>query len=157
MKTILFVCTGNSCRSVMAVELFKKILGDKLAKVHVLSAGVGTIVGMRASEYTLKVLQKDGIDAIDHRSTPVTKKLLEESDLVIVMERFHKHRILEIAPHVKDKVYLLREFQKAPDEIIEPEILDPIGRPLEVYERSVDLIKEGLKDLFSWIKKEGWI
>lgn len=157
MKTILFVCTGNSCRSVMAAELFKKMIGAGRDKVKVISAGVGTIHGMQATEHTLRVLQREGIDATKHRSMPVSKQLLESADLIIVMERFHKYKVLEIAPKTKGRVYLLREFQKAADEIVEPEIIDPIGRPLEVYERSLELIREGLEILAGWVKKEGWI
>jgi len=141
----------------MAAELFRKMLGADAEKIKIISAGVDTITGMRASDYTLEVLQREGIDAAKHRSMQVTEELLEKSDLIIVMERFHKYRVLGMAPSVKNKVHLLREFLKAPDEIVEPEIPDPIGRPLEVYERSLDLIREGLKDLVSWIRKNGWV
>jgi len=157
MKTILFVCTGNSCRSVMAAEMFKKILGPNNDRIRVLSAGVGTVPGMQASEYTIKVLQRESIDATKHRSTAVSKSMIQEADLVITMERYHKYRILEIDPSAKYKVHVLRELGKAPDEIIEPEIIDPIGRPMEVYERCLDLIKEGLENLITWMKKEGWM
>jgi len=141
----------------MAAELFKKMLGADADKIKILSAGVGTVVGLEASEYTVKVLQEEGIDATKHRSMPVTKDVLEAADLIIVMEHYHKERVLEIAPKAKGKVHLLREFQKAPDEIIEPEILDPIGRPLEVYERVLSLIKEGLEHLIKWLKQNRWV
>ena len=157
MKTILFICTGNSCRSVMAAEMFKKMLGVDNDKIRVLSAGVGTAPGMHASDYTIKVLQREGVDATKHRSVAVSKNMIQEADLVITMERYHKNRILEIDPGAKGKVYVLRELGKAPDEIVEPEILDPIGRPMEVYERSLALIIEGLENLINWMKKEGWI
>lgn len=141
----------------MAVEMFKKMLGPNSDKIRVLSAGVGTVPGMQASEYTIKVLQREGIDATKHRSIAVSKSMIQEANLVITMERYHKYRILEIDPAAKAKTHVLREFGKAPDEIFEPEILDPIGRPMEVYERCLDLIKEGLENLIIWMKKEGWM
>ncbi len=156
MRTILFVCTGNSCRSVMAAEMLKKILGHN-DKIKVISAGVGAMLGMSATDNTIKVLQREGIDATKHKSISLSKKMIEEADLVLVMERYHKYRILEIAPDAKSKVYVLREFERDPQDVIEPDIPDPIGKPLEVYERSFDLIKEGIDNLIKWLKESGWI
>jgi len=140
----------------MAAELLKKYLGSN-DKIEVLSAGVGAAPGMRATENTLKVLQKEGIDVTNHRSSPLLKQLIARADLILVMERYHKYRILEIAPEAKSKIHLLREFEKDPQEIIEPDVPDPIGKPLEVYERSFELIKEGIENLVKRLKEIGWI
>jgi protein-tyrosine-phosphatase len=140
----------------MASEMFKKLLGHN-KNIEVVSAGTGTIPGMKATEHTINLLQREGIDAAGHRSMPVSKHLIDSSDLILVMERFHKDKILEISPNAKHRTYLLREFHKDPREIMEPEIPDPIGKPLEVYERSFDLIKEGLDNLVKWLKINRWI
>lgn len=157
MKRILFVCTGNSCRSVMAAEMLKNMISTYSDKIEVLSAGTGTTNGMKASDHTLTVLAKEGIDAAGHRSMLLTKELVEKVDLILVMERFHKYRVLEMSPGTRGKVHVLREFQKDLQDVIEPEVPDPIGKPLEVYERSFDLIKEGLENLVKWIKANGWL
>ena len=157
MRTILFVCTGNSCRSVMAAQMLKKLLGPGNKKIEVLSGGVSAISGMQPTEYTLKLLQKEGINGLAHRSSPISKAIIEKADLILVMEQFHKDRILEIIPEAKGKVHLLREFEKDPKEVVEAQIPDPIGKPLEVYERTFELIKEALQDLMKWMRESGWV
>jgi protein-tyrosine-phosphatase len=139
----------------MASEMLKKTLANN-KKLEIISAGTSAMLGMKATENTLNVLQKEGINAFAHKSAPVTKDLIDKADLIFVMERFHKDRILEISPEVKPKVHLLREFQKDPHEVVEPEVPDPIGKPMEVYERSFELIKEGLENLVKWLKENGW-
>jgi len=106
MRTILFVCTGNSCRSVMASEMLKKTLANN-KKLEIISAGTSAMLGMKATENTLNVLQKEGINAFAHKSAPVTKDLIDKADLIFVMERFHKDRILEISPEVKPNILSL--------------------------------------------------
>lgn len=156
MRTILFVCTGNSCRSVMAAEMLKKILGPN-DKVEVLSAGSGAMPGMQATDCTVEILKKEGVDATNHRSLRLSKEMIERADLIFTMERFHKDRILRLVPQANGKVYLLREFQKDPGEVVEPEVPDPIAMPMEVYERSFGLIKEPIQHLAEWLKKNGWV
>src|SRR3989338_730198 len=106
MRTILFVCTGNSCRSVMAAGLLKKMV-EPSDKIQVFSAGIGNSVGLKATDYTAAVLQKEGIDVSEHRSTPLLKATIRNADLIFVMEYFQKDRILEMAPEAKGKVHLL--------------------------------------------------
>ena len=139
LKRLLVVCTGNSCRSVMAKGLLKKVLAGR--DIQVASAGVSAIPGFRPTKETIEVMAKEGIDVSGHLSQRLTADMVHRADLILVMEHWHKEQILRLAPSAKSKVFLLKEYADQSDGS-EVEIPDPIAKPQEVYERCLQLIKE---------------
>jgi len=145
VKTVLLICTGNSCRSVMAAGLLRELLKDKGA-YKITTAGTASFKGMPPTEQAIHVMSEQGIDISGHRSSPLSNAAIEEADLILVMEKRHKEIILARAPSAKGKVHLLTEFGRAEkeDKLVDPDILDPIGKPLEFYRKAFDIIKESI-------------
>jgi tRNA threonylcarbamoyl adenosine modification protein (Sua5/YciO/YrdC/YwlC family) len=144
---ILFICTGNSCRSVMAKALMEKFVNKSgiSEKVHVDSAGTSTFAGIGAAPHTVSVLKDEGVDVSGHRGKNVNKDILKRSDIIFVMEKYHRNAIISLMPEIKDKVRLLKE---------DTDIPDPIGRPIEEYKRVMGVIKEEVENVFLEIFKE---
>jgi protein-tyrosine-phosphatase len=154
IRSILFVCTGNSCRSVMAEGLMRKTLKE-IGKGHikVQSAGISAIEGYEPTDETIGVMRKAGIDVSGHKSRQVTEALIRSSDLILVMEHKHKEFIESLVPGAKGKTHLLREFnavgKKQYPECIE--IPDPIGRPADYYDLSFQVLKDEVERIASML------
>ncbi|MCD8502199.1 MAG: low molecular weight protein arginine phosphatase [Bacillaceae bacterium] len=105
MRRILFVCTGNTCRSPLAQAL----LQSKASEIEVKSAGVYASPGDLASEGVRKILAEKEIE-LDHQSTKVNEQLMEWADLVLTLTTSHKSLILQTFPQYIDKVFTLKEY-----------------------------------------------
>ncbi len=147
MKNILFVCTGNICRSPMAEGLFRHLVADR-SDVQVASAGVNASYGQPPSTYAVEALADLGIDISDQRSQPLTGKLVEEADLIFTMTRGHLDALEAYFPEAADKAFLVREFDPAAH-AGDLDVPDPIGQSRAVYFRCRDALKKVLPSLLS--------
>lgn len=150
IKRILFVCTGNSCRSIMAEGYMKKRAGEEGLAIEVKSAGTIGMKGIAPTKEALKILEKEGAEIGGLESKPLTEELINWADLILVMEPEHKARILEMCPEYEGRVTYLGEFNPEKGDIVIP---DPIGRPLAFYRASFRMIRQSIEELVKWLKE----
>jgi len=141
----LFVCTGNTCRSPMAVGIFRKYLAEKLQcevdhldkmGYKVSSAGIINMAGSPASAEAIAACAANGIDIKAHRSKELSQKLIEENDFIFAMSRMHRERVTALSQEAANKCVLLAEDKDIPD---------PIGQGQQVFNNCAELIKEAVK------------
>lgn len=139
-KLIIFVCTGNTCRSPMAEALFKaNLTTDERSKIEVKSYGLSAFGGDSASENAIKIMCERNIDISAHRSTPLSQFAVDNADLIVTMTDSHTNALLSVGvPNEK---------------IITLNIPDPFGGGLDDYRRCADEIETKLEGVYAYIRK----
>jgi glycine hydroxymethyltransferase len=147
-RSVLFICTGNVCRSPMAEALFRS-MSSGWDDVRVFSAGLSAPQGAPASRDAVDVLAAQGIDLSKFRSQPLTEDLLEKASHVFVMTREHERLVDMFFPEYIHKVRLLRF-----DEQGTPDVPDPIGQGRAVYAECKRSIEQAMQSVLRIINQK---
>ncbi len=131
MKKLLFICTGNTCRSAMAEGICRAMAKERGDEVLAASCGLAAFAGDPASEYAVQAAAEYGADLKKHRSRPLNPYIVEEADAIYCMTGGHLARLLALYPDARDKASLLLEGQDIPD---------PWGGDLETYRAAAKVI-----------------
>ncbi len=138
-KLIIFLCTGNTCRSPMAEAMFRDgLTAEEKEKYEVRSFGLAAFGGEPASDYAIEVMHDQGIDISGHRSTPLNRYALAQAELVVCMTEAHSKVLLQVGVE--------------PEKIIVFDIPDPYKGTVEDYQKCAEKIKTELTKVYDRIR-----
>lgn len=165
---VLFVCTGNLCRSPMADGLMRHALEERgCEEVEVISAGTWAYRGSPATPEAVETVRKRGVDLSEHRSQPIELDDLHSADVIVAMTSVHVRELASLAPEIVDRIVMMKELPEIephpvpsdarPGERLEAlltgrrpkrrrslDVDDPMGLPISAYERCVRELQEGV-------------
>lgn len=153
MKRVLFVCTGNICRSPMAALLF-----EHEAHQHgesdfwiVESAGTWALEGQPTTNYALEMMARRGLELGGHRAHMITRSDMHHADVIVVMTENHRQALAAEFPRQREKIHLLTEVEGG-----RHDIADPYGGQLNEYEACANelerLVHLGYETIKAWSK-----
>lgn len=148
-KSVLFICTGNVCRSPMAEGLFRKLVEEAGEDVVVASAGISAMEGMEPSTNSIEAMKEEGIDISEQCSRMLTPPMIEEFTHIFGMATGHVEVIRAYFPESLEKTFVLREFLNHHD--LDLDVPDPIGLDLDEYIRCRNLIKEAMPGVLKFV------
>jgi protein-tyrosine-phosphatase len=141
---LLFVCSGNTCRSPLAEALARKIADRRgLEALNVSSAGTNAWDNVPATDEALLVGMERGLDLTGHRSRKLTPAIVSEADLIFVMTPGYLEQVKQMGG--RGKVHVIDEYASG---ISNTGISDPYGGDLEAYRNTADILEEELGKLF---------
>lgn len=154
MKKIMFVCTGNICRSPMCHYYLQKLVNESGLQNDFLISSCGTYAntGESSTINAIEAMKKYDVDLNMHRATNIDDIDIENYDLILSLTVSHKTTVLSLYPKLRGKVYTLREYVYTNDSY--KNIDDPWGLSLNVYNECANEIVEALNILFDKLKED---
>lgn len=137
---IMFICTGNICRSAMAHWMLKKQAEEQNKDIKVFSCGVYAENGDTPTKEAIQVMKEYNVDLTKHKATNIRNSNIEEMDLILCATLNHKNMVISMYPELIDKVFTMKEYVGFPKDDLN--ISDPWGYGIEVYRACAKEIKE---------------
>ena len=152
---VMFICTGNICRSAMADWMLKsKLKEERIEQVQVFSSGIYAQDGDTSTYEAIEVMKEVGIDLKKHRATNTRNSNIQEMDLILGMTNSHKEELMHMYPNLKDKIFTLKEYVGYNVDGHEKiNIKDPWSYGIAVYRFCLSEIEECINSLIAKIKE----
>ena len=147
---IMFICTGNICRSAMAHKMLEKKAEEQNKDIEVYSCGIWAMQGDIPTYEAIQVMKEYGVDLSTHRATNIQNSNIEEMDLILCATKNHKRNVIAMYPELKDKVFTMKEYGSYPKDDLD--ISDPWGYGFDVYKKCAKEIEECINRIIKNIK-----
>jgi protein-tyrosine phosphatase len=145
---VLFVCSGNTCRSCMAEAIFSALNDNK--DINAFSAGVYAVRGNKTSINSAEVVLRSlGTDISDRDAVQLGKEHMDEAELVLTMTMGIKKLLISMYPEFTCKIYTINEYVG-----VEGDIIDPYGGSIEVYKKTFSYLKTSIELLLAKLKED---
>ena len=139
---IMFICTGNICRSAMAHKMLEKKAKELNKNVEVYSCGIWAYDGNKPTYEGITVMKDYGIDLSTHRATYIENSNIKEMDVILCATQNHKQNVIRMYPDLQDKIFTMKEYAGHPKNDLD--IQDPWGYGLDVYKKCAKEIENCL-------------
>ena len=139
---IMFICTGNTCRSAMGQALMKKRVKELNKDIEVYSCGIYAAAGESSTNHAIQVMRNYGVDLSSHRAIDIHKSDIKEMDLILCATSSNEKSVLGLYPELKEKVYTIKEYSEYNPNGLDQDINDPYGGSMELYQKCAEELAE---------------
>ena len=146
---IMFICTGNICRSAMAEAILRKTAEEKDKNIKAYSCGIFAENGAYPTREAIGTMKEYDIDLTEHRATNIRESNIKDMDIILCATIAHKNNVINMYPDLKDKIYTIKEYAGYPEN--NWDIKDPWGTGLETYRRCAGEIEDCIKKIMEKI------
>ncbi|MEM9080734.1 MAG: low molecular weight protein arginine phosphatase [Verrucomicrobiota bacterium] len=147
---VLFICTGNTCRSPMAEGLFRAAVAKRGLKYEVSSAGIAAMDGTPMSGHTATLLAEREAEVEEFASRMVDEEMLAEATHVFCMTRGHLEALEVMFPEFEEKLFLATEFVEI-DGVVGRDVGDPIGGGVRIYAEVADELEAAIEGILGFL------
>ena len=150
---IMFICTGNICRSAMAEGMMKKLAKDNNLDLDICSCGIYAEDGEYATYNAIEAAKYYDVNIEKHRATNIRRSRIKEMDIILCATESHKQSVLHMYPELKEKVFTMKEYAKLDNNGQDMDIKDPWGYAMNVYQNCARKIEECNEKIIYLLRK----
>ena len=152
---IMFVCTGNTCRSAMAEGLAIKLIKEKKLNIEVHSAGIFASDGEHASYNSVAIMKEYDVDIALHKSTSIQNSNIQNMDLILCATKTHKANLILAYNNLKEKIFTMKEYAELDNNGQDLDVKDPWGLNINTFRMCAAEISLCVDKIIEKINKEG--